>query len=165
VHERRVRLNRARQRLEAADGTAPTAEDLAAATGLELRHVEEALEAVEASTSLNQSIGSDDDGELGDLFADPEATDPLEEATTSSRRRAVVDAVRMLPERERRLIELRFGLDGEPHSLENIGRELGITRERVRQLEREALAKLEAELTLTLSGDVDPDSDELARSA
>jgi DNA-directed RNA polymerase sigma subunit (sigma70/sigma32) len=49
--------------------------------------------------------------------------------------------------------------------LENIGRELGITRERVRQLEREALAKLEAELTLTLSGDVDPDSDELARSA
>jgi RNA polymerase sigma factor (sigma-70 family) len=71
----------------------------------------------------------------------------------------------MLPERERRLIELRFGLDGEPHSLENIGRELGITRERVRQLEREALAKLEAELTLTLSGDVDPDSDELARSA
>jgi RNA polymerase primary sigma factor len=165
VHERRVRLNRARQRLEAAEGIAPTAEDLAAATGLELRHVEEALEAVEASTSLNQSIGSDDDGELGDLFADPEASDPLEEATASLRRRAVVDAVRMLPERERRLIELRFGLDGEPHSLENIGRELGITRERVRQLERNALAKLEAELALVLAGDVDPDSDELARSA
>jgi RNA polymerase primary sigma factor len=146
VHERRVRLNRARQRLEAANGTPPTAEDLAKATGLELRHVEEALEAVEASTSLNQSIGSDDDGELGDLFSDPTALDPLEEADESLERDAVRRAVNNLPERERQLIALRFGLDGEPHTLEEIGRQLGIGRERVRQLERDALAKLEGAL-------------------
>jgi RNA polymerase primary sigma factor len=146
VHERRVRLNRARQRLEAANGTPATAEDLAKATGLELRHVEEALEAVEASTSLNQSIGSDDDGELGELFSDPTALDPLEEADDSLQRDSVRRAVSNLPERERQLIALRFGLDGEPHTLEEIGRELGIGRERVRQLERDALVKLEHEL-------------------
>ena len=146
VHERRVRLNRARQRLEAADGTPPTPEQLAKATGLELRHVEEALQAVEASTSLNQSIGSDDDGELGDLFSDPASVDPLEEADESLQRYAVRRAVSNLPDRERRLIELRFGLEGEPHTLEEIGKKLGIGRERVRQLERDALVKLEHEL-------------------
>jgi RNA polymerase primary sigma factor len=155
-------LNRARQRLEAAEGTPPTAEDLAAATGLELRHVEEALDVVEASTSLNVPIGSDEDGELGDLFSDPTAEDPMEEAASSFQRGAVRRAVGRLPERERRLIELRYGLDGEgePHSLEAIGRELGITRERVRQLELEALVKLEREL----AGDAQT-TDQLAEAA
>jgi len=146
VHERRVRLNRARQRLETADGTPPTSEDLAKATGLELRHVEEALDAVEASTSLNQSIGSDDGGELGDLFSDPAATDPVADAASAFQRDAVREAVKLLPERERQLIELRYGFDSEPHSLEEIGRELGIGRERVRQIERDALVKLGHEL-------------------
>ena len=146
VHERRIRLARARQRLEIERGTTPTAEELAQATGLELRHVEEALGAVEASVSLNQSIGSNEDGEFGDLFSDPTALDPVEEAADSMRRQAVRAALDKLPERERRLVELRFGLDGDPKSLEAIGRELGITRERVRQLERDALVKLEREL-------------------
>src|SRR5215467_13893794 len=69
VHERQVKLNRARQRLQAASGDEPTQEELAKATGLELRYVEEALGAVEASVSLNQAVGSDGEGELGDLFA------------------------------------------------------------------------------------------------
>jgi RNA polymerase primary sigma factor len=146
VHERRVKLNRARQKLEAASSDEPTVEQLADATGLDLKHVEEALDAVEASTSLNLSIGSDGDGELGDLFADEAALDPEEEAATAFQRAAVRSAVRDLPERERRLIELRYGLDGEPQSLEAIGRELGITRERVRQLELESLEKLERNL-------------------
>jgi RNA polymerase primary sigma factor len=146
VHERRVKLNRARQKLEAASSEEPTAEELAKATGLELKHVEEALGAVEATTSLNLSIGSDGDGELGDLFPDETASDPAEEAAVAVQRAAVRDAVRGLPERERRLIELRYGLDGEPLSLEAIGRELGITRERVRQLELESLEKLERNL-------------------
>ncbi len=64
VHERRVKLARARQRLEVAGGSPPTAEELAQATGIELRHVEEALAAVEASVSLNQPVGSDGDGEF-----------------------------------------------------------------------------------------------------
>jgi RNA polymerase primary sigma factor len=146
VHERRVKLNRARQKLEAAGPDEPTAEDLAKATGLDVKHVEEALGAVEATTSLNVAIGSDGDGELGDLFEDEAAIDPAEEAAAAVQRSAIRNAVRDLPERERRLIELRYGLDGEPQSLEAIGRELGITRERVRQLEIESLEKLERNL-------------------
>jgi len=158
VHERRVKLNRARQRLEAASATAPTNEELALATGLELKHVEEALSAVEASTSLNQSVGSDGDGELGDLFSDPAAPDPVEEAATALQRQRLRNALRNLPDRERRIMELRYGLGGEPQALETIGRELGITRERVRQLELESLERLKRDL-------VDPGTGELARSA
>jgi RNA polymerase primary sigma factor len=155
VHERRVKLNRARQRLQAASGDEPTQEELAKATGLELRYVEEALGAVEASVSLNAAVGSDGEGELGDLFADPNSLDPEVEAAEALRARSVRDAVRRLPERERRVLELRFGFDGEPTSLEQIGRELKISRERVRQVERDALAALEHQLAdvVAISGD------------
>ncbi|HKD34748.1 MAG TPA: sigma-70 family RNA polymerase sigma factor [Gaiellaceae bacterium] len=155
VHERRVKLNRARQRLQAASGDEPTQEELAKATGLELRYVEEALGAVEASVSLNQAVGSDGEGELGDLFADPNSLDPETEAAEALRARSVREAVRNLPERERRVLELRFGFDGEPTSLEQIGRELKISRERVRQVERDALAALETQLAdvVAISGD------------
>jgi RNA polymerase primary sigma factor len=161
VHERRVKLARARQRLEAAGGVAPTSEELANATGLELKHVEEALGAVEASVSLNQSVGTDGDGEFGDLFADPSAEDPVEEAGEALRRQAVRRALADLPERERRVLELRFGFEGEAASLDEIGRELGMSRERVRQVERAALIVLEDRLAAAVSGA----SDELARSA
>jgi RNA polymerase primary sigma factor len=147
VHERRLKLARARQRLETAEGTTPSADELAAATGYELRHVEEALGAVTASVSLNQTVGSNDDGELGELFSDPYASDPAEEAFESVQREDVRRALGTLPSNERRVLELRFGLDGEPQSLESIGHELQIGRERVRQLEQEALAKLERKLT------------------
>jgi RNA polymerase sigma factor (sigma-70 family) len=69
-------------------------------------------------------------------------------AAFSDRRRAVASAVQTLTTHERRLIELRFGFDGEPRSLATVGRELGITRQRTRQLEREALAKLERALPI-----------------
>jgi len=146
VHERRVKLNRAKQRLQAASGEEPTREELAKATGLELRYVEEALGAVEASVSLNQAVGSDGDSELGDLFADESAVDPSEEAVDAVRRQRIQRAVADLPERQRRIIELRFGFGGESASLETIGKELGLTRERVRQLETEALTRLQLEL-------------------
>ena len=146
VHERRVKLGSAAARLEPKLGREPTREELAAETGLSVRHVDEALDVADAPVSLNRSIGSEEDGELGDLFADPEALDPAAEATDSLRRLAVRRAVANLPEREARILELRFGFDAEPASLEQIGRELGITRERVRQLEAQAFAKLQDEL-------------------
>jgi RNA polymerase primary sigma factor len=161
VHERRVKLARARQRLEVAGGSPPTAEELAQATGIELRHVEEALGAVEASVSLNQPVGSEGDGEFGDLFADPEAADPAEEAAEAVRRQAVRRALAGLPERERRVLELRFGFEGEAASLEEIGRELGMSRERVRQIERDSLAALERELAAAVS----VTAEDLARAA
>ena len=142
VHERRVKLTRAANRLEAKLGREPTREELAEATQLSLQHVDEALDVADAPVSLNRAIGGEEDAELGDLFADPEALDPAEEATDSMRRLEIRRAVASLPERERRILELRFGFDGPPASLEAIGRELGVTRERIRQLEASALEQL-----------------------
>ena len=106
-------------------------------------HAEEALGAVAASVSLNQAVGSDGDGELGDLFADPCAADPAEEAGDALRRQAVRTALGKLPERERRHPRAALRLRRRSTaSLEAIGTRAGITRERVRQLERDALARL-----------------------
>jgi RNA polymerase primary sigma factor len=142
VHERRQTLNRHARRLEVDLGRPPTHEELSEATGLSPKHVDEALGVVEARVSLNQRVGNDDEAELGDLFADEYADDPGELADEYLRQRSVRLALAELPERERRVLELRFGIDCEPHSLDAIGAELGLTRERIRQLEGEALAKL-----------------------
>jgi RNA polymerase primary sigma factor len=144
VVERQQKLFRANRRLEAELGREATREELAEATGIPMQHIEEALGAASASVSLNQSVGSDDEGELGDLFADREAADPFEEAEDSLRKQGVRKALSALPERERRILELRFGFEGDPWTLEAIGAELGLTRERVRQLEGQALARLAA---------------------
>ena len=161
VHERRVKLARVGRQFEAEHGREPTNEELAEAAGFEPQHVEEALGAVEASVSLNQTVGNDGDGELGDLFADPAAADPAEEAGDALRREAIRTAVRRLPDLERRILELRFGFEGEQQSLEAIERELGISRERVRRLEREAFDQLAAELKDV----VDAETEELADAA
>jgi RNA polymerase primary sigma factor len=144
VVERQQKLFRAGRRLELELGREATREELAQATGIPMQHLEEALGAAQASVSLNQSVGSDDEGELGDLFADREAADPFEEAEESLRKQGVRKALDALPLRERRILELRFGFEGDPWTLEAIGAELGLTRERVRQLEGQALARLAA---------------------
>jgi RNA polymerase primary sigma factor len=144
VVERQQKLSRAARRLEVELGREATKEELAEATGLPIQHVDEALGAAQASVSLNQTVGADDEGELGDLFADREAADPFDEAEESLRRQGVRRALDALPERERRILELRFGFEGEPWTLEAIGHELDLTRERVRQLEGQALSRLAA---------------------
>jgi RNA polymerase primary sigma factor len=144
VVERQQKLSRAARRLEVELGREATKQELAEATGLPMQHVDEALGAANASVSLNQTVGADDEGELGDLFADREAADPFDEAEESLRRQGVRRALEALPERERRILELRFGFEGEPWTLEAIGNELDLTRERVRQLEGQALSRLGA---------------------
>ena len=161
VHERRLKLGRLSREFEVEHGRDATVEELAAASGYEVVHVEEALGAVEASVSLNQAVGSEGDGELGDLFADRESADPFEETEDALRRRAVREAVQNLPELERRVLELRFGFGGEQHSLEAIEDELGISRERIRKIEEHAFARLGKEL----EGVVDAAEGELAHSA
>jgi RNA polymerase primary sigma factor len=161
VHERRQKLGRARAELELKLGREPTREELADATKLPLQHVDEALDAADASVSLNRTIGTEGDGELADLFADTTSADPVEEAGDSLRRQAVRNALAHHGEREARILELRFGFDGnEPWTLDAIGEELGLTRERVRQLERDAMVRLERRLRTELGSD-----DELAYSA
>ena len=125
VVERQQKLSRAARRLEVELGREATKQELADATGLPIQHVDEALGAAHASVSLNQTVGADDEGELGDLFADREAADPFEEAEESLRRQGVRRALDALPERERRILELRFGFEGEPWTLEAIGHEIG----------------------------------------
>jgi RNA polymerase primary sigma factor len=143
VQERRAKLRRARQRLETQLGRPPTVEELAGAAQLKLSHAEEALDAVEASVSLNQTIG-DGDQEFGDLFADTTTEDPIELADSALERERLHNALAQLDERERKVLELRFGLGDteEATSLEQIGRELGFTRERIRQIETGALRRL-----------------------
>jgi RNA polymerase primary sigma factor len=146
VHERRVKLARVRNELQLKLGREPTREELAEAAEISLLHVDEALDAAEAPVSLNQPVGSEDDGEFGDLFGDANADDPEDEALDSLQRLAVREGVARLPERERRVLELRFGLGCQPQPLEAIGKELGISRERVRQVESDALELLGREL-------------------
>jgi RNA polymerase primary sigma factor len=161
VHERRAKLARLGREFEVEHGREPSEEELAALSGYEEQHVAEALGAVEASVSLNHAVGEDGDGELGDLFADPDAVDPAEVAGNQLRQQFVRAALGTLDERERRLIELRFGFTGEQQSLDAIARELGISRERVRQLEQHALARLGSEL----DGVVELTDEELADAA
>jgi RNA polymerase primary sigma factor len=154
VFERRRKLARAATRLQVELHREPSREELAEATGLCLAHVREALRVPEVSISLNQTVGTDADGELGDLLADPDAADPLEQTEQALRRQAVRCALEELPERERRIVELRFGLQGEPQSLEAIGRQLGLTRTRVHQLEARSLEQLASSLAnLAPAGD------------
>ena len=146
VQERQQKLARARQRLEVKLEREPTIEELAKETGLKESHVAEALSTADASVSLNQSVGSDGDGELGDLFADRSAVDPADEADETLQRLEVRRAVEGLQEPDRRVLELRFGFTGEQWTLEAIGKELGLTRERVRQIETRALTRLQHQL-------------------
>jgi RNA polymerase primary sigma factor len=146
VVERQLSLERSARRLEAELGREPTRRELVEATGLTPQQVDEALGAASAVASLNQTVGTGDAEELGDLFVDQGAADPFDEVEESLRRRDVRTALDALPEHERRILELRFGFEGKPWTLEAIGRELALTRQRVRQLEGKALKRVERSL-------------------
>jgi len=146
IGERQHKLARAARTLAPALGREPSLEELAEATGLPLGHVRQALDCAEASASLHQAVGPDGGPELADSLADPAAADPAEEAERSLLGQTVRGRLERLPERERLIVERRFGLQGEPQSLETVARELGLTRERVRQLQVQALKRLETEL-------------------
>jgi len=142
VHERRLKLKKAYEKLQPELDREPTREELAKEAELTIQHVNEALDAADASVSLNRRF-EDGDDELGDFFQDRSAVDPLE-AVESSFGLAADNLLSVLTERERKVIELRLGLteDGEQLSLEAIGKMFGITRERVRQIENHALEKM-----------------------
>ena len=136
IVEREQKIARAERELVAKLGRQPTDAELAKAAKLPLKQVKEVKSAARAVTSLDKPIGDDDSGSFGDLFAS-ETGHTEEEVEISLREETLRKALDELPERERRVLELRYGLDQEhdPMSLESIGKELGITRERVRQIE------------------------------
>jgi RNA polymerase sigma factor (sigma-70 family) len=123
-------------------GREPTAAELAAETGLTEERVAIALHAGPDLVSLSASIG-DDDAELGDLVADDTADTAFEAAALSLARDDLKDLLAFLNPREREILALRFGLDGQqPLTLDEVGRRFDVTRERIRQIEAKALTKL-----------------------
>jgi len=138
------RIRRERQRLLQELGREPTELELAEATGLDPIRMIELQGAPGAPVSLELPVGEDEEQELGDVLADTESASPEELATTQTLKDEVQRVLEsVLTPREQLVLQLRFGLgNGQAHPLEQVGRELGITRERVRQIEAGALAKL-----------------------
>jgi RNA polymerase primary sigma factor len=138
------RIRRERQRLLQELGREPTEMELAEATGLDPLRMIELQAAPGAPVSLELPVGEDEEQELGDVLADTESASPEDLATTQTLKDEVQRVLEsVLTPREQLVLQLRFGLgNGQAHPLEQVGRELGITRERVRQIEAGALAKL-----------------------
>ena len=138
------RIRRERQRLLQELGREPTEQELADATGLDPIRMVELQSAPGAPVSLELPVGEDEEQELGDVLADTESASPEDLATTQTLEDEVQRVLEsVLTPREQLVLQLRFGLgNGQAHPLEQVGRELGITRERVRQIEAGALAKL-----------------------
>jgi RNA polymerase primary sigma factor len=143
IADREQRIARAERALAPKLGRQPTEEEVAKQAKLPLKQVREVREAARAITSLDRPVGSENEASLGELFAAEQAP-PEEEVTVSLEQDVLRRAVAQLPEREREVVKRRYGLNGDrdPASLEAIGRELGLTRERVRQIEARALEQL-----------------------
>ena len=146
VLERRRKVELAARRLEAELGRDPTREELARAAGLPAQQVDETFGLARTTVSLNQTFGAEGGPtELGDLLPDTRVERPEDELERITRSQAVHRALEHLPDRERVILERHFGLSGEALTLQEIGHQLGLTRERVRQLEAHALATLSQE--------------------
>ena len=126
-------------------GREPEPYEIAAELRWPLEDVRDILRVSQLPVSLEKPVGDEDESELGDFVADEEVAQPFEEASEHLQREGVRRALDALPERERQVIELRYGLSGlEPLTLEEVGRTFGVTRERIRQIETNTLKKLRA---------------------
>jgi RNA polymerase primary sigma factor len=125
-------------------GREPAAEEIASELRCSPREVRDVLRISQLPISLEKPIGEEDDSSLGDFVEDETAESPFESATVIMQRENVWRALEILPDRERQVIELRYGLTGQhPLTLEEVGREFGVTRERIRQIENNTLKKLQ----------------------
>ncbi|MGO9976399.1 MAG: sigma-70 family RNA polymerase sigma factor [Solirubrobacteraceae bacterium] len=126
-------------------GRDPTPAEIAAELKTTVREVRDVLRLAQQPISLEKPIGEEEESELGDFVEDQTAESPFELAAERLRRENLRRALAALPEREREVIEMRFGLTGErPYTLEEVGRAFNVTRERIRQIENHTLKKLEA---------------------
>lgn len=137
------RLRRTQLELQQRLGRAPSTDELARAMDLPPRRVAQMLESIVQPVSLEAPVSEDDEAELGEMLEDTSALDPEEAVSSLMDRESVYGRLADLPDRERLVIQLRYGLEGEePLTLAEVGERLGITRERARQLEMQALERM-----------------------
>ena len=143
VVEKLNRIARAKRSLRAELGREPTLAEVAASLELPVDEVEQIVRSAQSPISLEKPVGDDEESELGHFITDDSAPLPDEAVEVTLRSEALARAISRLSERERRVVELRFGLNGEqPRTLDEVGRMFDVTRERIRQIENHALRKL-----------------------
>jgi RNA polymerase primary sigma factor len=144
VVEKLNRIGRAERGLVTVFGREPTAEEIAEVTGIDAEEVDSIKRSARAPISLEKPVGDGEESEFGQFIADEQAESPYERAVENLREEALRNALANLSYRERRVIELRYGLAGEhPRTLDDVGRAFNVTRERIRQIETQSLKKLQ----------------------
>ncbi|MBQ1264345.1 MAG: sigma-70 family RNA polymerase sigma factor, partial [Oscillospiraceae bacterium] len=124
-------------------GREPTTVEIADELQMEVSKVEEILKIAQEPVSLETPVGEEDDSHLVDFIRDDETAQPAEETSYTMLREQLEEVLSTLTEREKQVLQMRFGLlDGKPHTLEEVGSEFEVTRERIRQIESKALRKL-----------------------
>lgn len=137
------KLMRVQKKLVQDFGREPTPEEIAAESGMQVERVRGVLKMAQQPISMQQPVGDSDDTSFGDFLEDKSAENPMDGAAFNSLREKLSGVLNTLNERERAVIEQRFGLrDGNPRTLEEVGRQFNVTRERIRQIEAKALRKL-----------------------
>jgi RNA polymerase primary sigma factor len=145
VVEKLNKIGRAERKLVTELGREPTVDEVAEETGLGPEDVKSILTSAQTPLSLEMPVGDDEQSEFGQFIADERAESPYERAAEILTKEALREALENLAYRERRVLELRYGLGGEhPRTLAEVGRTCNVTRERVRQIEDESLRKLQA---------------------
>jgi len=145
VIEKLNKIDRAERTLVTHLGHEPTADEIADVTGIEPGVVDSIKRSALAPVSLEKPVGDDEDSEFGQFIADARAESPYERAAEILTKEALREALENLSYRERRVLELRYGLGGEhPRTLDEVGRTFNVTRERIRQIENQSLKKLQS---------------------
>ncbi len=144
IVEKLNKISHAERSLVTALGREPTAEEIAELTGIEPEQVESIKRYTQAPISLQKPVGDEEDSEFGQFIADEQAESPYERAVELLTNEALRAALENLSYRERRVLELRYGLgDEQPRTLDDIGHVFNVTRERIRQIENQSLKKLQ----------------------
>ena len=145
VVEKLNKIGRAERKLVTELGREPTAEEIAEVTGIDPEEVDSIKRSAQAPVSLEKPVGDEEESEFGQFIADERAESPYERAAEILTKEALREALENLSYRERRVLELRYGLGGEhPRTLDEVGRTFNVTRERIRQIENQSLKKLQS---------------------
>ena len=145
VVEKLNKIGRAERKLVTELGREPTPEEIAEVTGIDPEEVDQIKRSAQAPVSLEKPVGDEEESEFGQFIADEKAESPFERAADLLTKEALREALENLSYRERRVLELRYGLGGEhPRTLDEVGRTFNVTRERIRQIENQSLKKLQS---------------------